>query len=246
MDTSLSDVPPLPLSNFANEDLTSLTSGSKIHNDWWTKWSRTDVCYYTGDYKDDESWTLLATIQALKDTVYVHSFLSFAGTIKCIERGGPDGNMVPNALELCKRKQDRLSERKKGSSKQEDLVDTAPKKQEDLVDTAFREYFFASKSDPIEAMTDDMVTELLVIAPDMPRAELQKVAQAIRASKLQLEDQELEQLLVSEYEVLRVRKSIDTVREMRLRIEEEAAAAAEKQRRDEEAGLGTLPDSNDV
>jgi hypothetical protein len=154
--------------------------------------------------------------------------------------------MVPIALELCKRKQDRLSERKKGSSKQEDLVDTAPKKQEDLVDTAFREYFFASKSDPIEAMTDDMVTELLVIAPDMPRAELQKVAQAIRASKLQLEDQELEQLLVSEYEVLRVRKSIDTVREMRLRIEEEAAAAAEKQRRDEEAGLETLPDSNDV
>lgn len=240
MDTSLSDVPPLPLSNFANEDLTSLTSGSRIDNDWWTKWSRTDVCYYTGDHKDDESWTLLATIQALKDTVYVHSFLSAAGTIKCLERGGPDGNMVPIALELCKRKQG-----KKESSKQEDLVDTSSK-QEDPVDTAFREYFFASKSDLIEAMTENMVNKLLGIAPDMPRAELQKVAQAIRASKLQLEDQELEQLLVRVYEVLRVRKSIDTVREMRLRIEEEAAAAAEKQRRDEEAGLGTLPDSNDV
>jgi hypothetical protein len=144
--------------------------------------------------------------------------------------------MVRIALELCKRKQG-----KKASSEQEDLVDTISKqedlvdtssKQEDPVDTAFREYFFASKSDPIEAMTENMVNKLLGIAPDMPRAELQKVAQAIRASKLQLEDQELEQLLVRVYEVLR--------------IEEEAAAAAEKQRRDEEAGLETLPDSNDV
>jgi hypothetical protein len=114
---------------------------------------------------------------------------------------------------------------KKGSSRQEDLVDTAPKKQEDLVDTAFREYFYPSKSDPIEAVTDDMVSELLVIAPDMPRAELQKVAQAICASEFQLDKQELKQLLLRVSEVLRVRLSIDTVREMRLQMVKAAAAA---------------------
>jgi Asp-tRNA(Asn)/Glu-tRNA(Gln) amidotransferase C subunit len=83
------------------------------------------------------------------------------------------------------------------------------------------------------------------MSPDMPKAELQRVAQGIDASGLQLDEHELEQLLKKVSKLLQVRRNIDAVTEMRLPYAA-AVAAAESQRRDEESGPETPHDSNDV
>jgi hypothetical protein len=146
--------------------------------------------------------------------------------------------MVNVALDLCKREEDRLND----SARKEHLEGSSQ------VDAAYAEYFFARNSDAggdPKKPNDDLVSKLRQMSPDMPKAELQRVAQGIDASGLQLDEHELEQLLKKVSKLLQVRRNIDAVTEMRLPYAA-AVAAAESQRRDEESGPETPHDSNDV
>jgi hypothetical protein len=138
--------------------------------------------------------------------------------------------MVNVALDLCKREEDRLNDSKFSGGRCLCRV---------LLCAELGHWRRSQEPD------EDVVSKLRQMSPDMPKAELQRVAQGIDASGLQLDEHELEQLLKKVSKLLQVRRNIDAVTEMRLPYAA-AVAAAESQRRDEESGPETPHDSNDV